>query len=907
MSIANMFSLLSADTIMQIFGTTTHEIYIFDPETLKILFVNQSACENLGYTMEEFSQLTSYDIKPEYDAGTFNILLQPLLSDVQKQVIFKTLHKRKDGTTYPIKVNLQCLNGSHVSFFLEIVEDQTVQKRNEELLYSKHNQLQAITETARDAIIMMDETGSISYWNPAAERIFGYTQQEAMGQNLHRLLAPARYWSAYEKNFQIFKTTGHGNAVGKTIELQSLRKDGVEITIELSLSALRMGEKWGAVGMVRDISERKKEHLLLQQQNDLNQKLFDAIPHPAWIIRKEDRKILAQNRAAEKLGTQIGGYCWQQIRRMASITEEQRRYYLEKGVPSPGTHCAFCMADQIFETMQPICHDLEDDGSYYKVWWVPIDNDKYLHYLIDITEQKNKEILLQQSVERYNHLSNQFQTLLDAIPYHITFQSLDYNILWANKSASQSVSVTADAMKGHHCHEVWFGRSTSCEDCPSKEAVAHKKIVTSIKNMPNGEIWKVISVPYYENGVIVGTIDIREDITHQKKLEQQLLHAQKMETVGTLAGGVAHDFNNILTAIVGYAQILLMRMGPDDKNRQYIDRILEAANRATMLTKGLLTFSRQQSGEKKPLKVNDAIRSIEKLMRKVVPENIVFQISYCAEELMINADPVQLDQVLMNLIVNARDAMPNGGTLTIATERFFMGKDFIEDRGYGTEGQYAKITVKDTGMGMDKETLSHIFEPFFTTKEVGKGTGLGLSIVYGIVKDHGGYIHCESKPGEGTSFEVYFPLLEEGKAVDSIVCDGINIPDIASFSAKETILLAEDNDVVRELIGNILREAGYRVIEAVNGEDALKKFTEHASEIQLLLTDIMMPRKNGSELHAAIKALNPQIKTIFMTGYAPDEISNQLPTDSQSVVIYKPVQPMELLQKIRDILTVSTQ
>lgn len=894
-------SLLSADAILQVLTESIHEIYIFDAQHLRFLFVNQGACENLGYTMEELYALTPYEIKPEYTEETFRALLQPLLKGEKKHLVFETIHKRKNGTIYPVKINLQLIAANGRSVFFAIIEDIAERKRNEALLQSKQSQLSAITEAARDAIIMMDSTGAISYWNRAAEHIFGYRQNEAIGRNLHELLAPSRYWPDHHRGFEMFQCTGQGDAVGKTLELQAIRKDGVEITIELSLSALEQEGKWHAVGIVRDITERKKEQTLLLQQNELNRKLLAAIPHPVWMITKE-RKIIAQNQAAEKMGTTIGGYCWEKIHNMTTISEEQRRYYTERGVPAPGTRCSFCLADDALEAQKAIHKEIEYNSVFYDVWWVPIDDETYLHYAIDLTVQKDNERRLMQSAASYRHLANQFQAVLDAIPDMITFQAPDMKILWANENAARTVHMSPADLAGRYCYEIWHGRITPCENCPVVTTHATGRPAIKTITLPTGVIWEIRSVPLYEHGMLMGTIDIRRDITNHKNMEKQLLHAQKMETIGTLAGGVAHDFNNILTAIIGYGQIALMRMGSDDGNRKYIQNILDAADRAAMLTKGLLTFSRQQSGDKRPINLNQAVKNMERLLRKMIREDITFQISCCEEELLVSADPVQLDQVLMNLVVNARDAMPNGGTLTIATEDMCIDQDFIERHGYGTEGHYARITVKDTGMGMDKNTMEHIFEPFFTTKEVGKGTGLGLAMVYGIIKDHDGYIHCESEPERGSTFEIYLPIAAADKAVSAMEQGRAVIEDFSHFSGSGTILLAEDNDMVREFIAKILRSAGYSVIEAVNGVDAMQKFQNHDSKIDLLLTDILMPKMNGNELHKEIRAIAPQIKTIFTTGYTPEEIATSLSVDSHTDIIYKPIQPLELLKKLKTVL-----
>jgi PAS domain S-box-containing protein len=399
------------------------------------------------------------------------------------------------------------------------------------------------------------------------------------------------------------------------------------------------------------------------------------------------------------------------------------------------------------------------------------------------------------------------------------------------------------------------------------------------------------------HGEITHFIAIKRDLTEQRKLEAQLQHAQKMESIGTLAGGIAHDFNNILTAIIGYGTMALMKMAPDDPHRLHIQHMLEASDRATHLTKDLLLFSRKQAIDKKPLELNQVVTRVEKFLKRVIGEDIEVKTTLLKSPLPVLADDYQLEQVLMNLATNARDAMPHGGALTVTTSQVQLNEEFVAAQNFGTSGPYALITMTDTGGGMDETTRLRIFEPFFTTKEVGKGTGLGLAVAYGIIKQHDGYINVYSEPGTGTTFRIYLPLL-----TTRVGAERRAQPEEASVGGTETILLAEDDEHVRAMTRSVLTDFGYTIIEAVNGADAVSKFTAHNETVDLLLLDLIMPKMNGKEALDEIRQIRPGIKAIFSSGYAPETIQQKASLADGVHLIAKPASPTELLKKVRQVL-----
>ena len=384
------------------------------------------------------------------------------------------------------------------------------------------------------------------------------------------------------------------------------------------------------------------------------------------------------------------------------------------------------------------------------------------------------------------------------------------------------------------------------------------------------------------------------DITRERQLESHLRQAQKMEAIGTLTGGIAHDFNNILTALVGYGSLLQMRMENTDPLRMYVDRILSAAHKASGLTKSLLTFGRQQPINLQPTSINGIIQGTEQLLKRLLTEDILFETRLTPENVTVMADATQIDQILFNLVTNARDSMPKGGTLVLETGRAVLDRDFALVHGFGEPGTYAVLSVTDTGVGMDETVTDKIFEPFFTTKETGKGTGLGLATVYGIVKQHGGYITVYSEVNVGTTFRIYFPAVRTKADEERPVFFHVKRGD-------ETILVAEDNEEVRRFVKDIFKLYGYKTIEAVDGEDAVEKF-KHEKDIDLVILDSVMPKMNGREAYDEIVRIRPDARVLFMSGHTRDILLDKGIGEKEFAFISKPLVPNELLQLVREIL-----
>jgi nitrogen-specific signal transduction histidine kinase/CheY-like chemotaxis protein len=387
------------------------------------------------------------------------------------------------------------------------------------------------------------------------------------------------------------------------------------------------------------------------------------------------------------------------------------------------------------------------------------------------------------------------------------------------------------------------------------------------------------------------------EITERKLLENQLQQSRRMEAVGRLAGGIAHDFNNLLTIIKGYAELAMQRTGVQQDLRADITQIENAAERASTLIRQLLAFSRRQVLQPKIIDLNAIVLGLDKLLGRLMGEHIEM-VTLCGANVgNVKADPAQIEQVIMNLVVNARDAMPKGGRLTVETANVELDSMYARDHVSVKPGAYVMLAVSDTGMGMSPETVAHIFEPFFTTKESGQGTGLGLSTVYGIVKQSGGYIWVYSEPGKGTTFKVYLPRVSE--AVEE---KRKQAEPLAEYNGKETILLVEDEEAVRELASLILNAKGYLVLSAPSAQEAEHFSATHRGEIHLLLTDIMMPGASGHELAKRITARHPRTRILYMSGYTDNVLALEGVLEAGVSFLQKPFTPGALAKKVREVL-----
>jgi two-component system cell cycle sensor histidine kinase/response regulator CckA len=516
----------------------------------------------------------------------------------------------------------------------------------------------------------------------------------------------------------------------------------------------------------------------------------------------------------------------------------------------------------------------------------------------DITERKQVEEALRKS-EKF------VRDILETVDEGFIVIDRDYKIISANKAYLDQVKIPLENVIGRHCYEISHHITVPChkvgEGCSVKHTFdtgePHTKLHIHHDKEKNPIYVETKSYPLKDaSGHIISAIEIINNNTGKKKLEDQLRHSQKMEAVGQLAGGVAHDFNNILTAITGYGSLMKMKMSEHDPLRNYLQQMLDASERAANLTRSLLAFSRKQVISPRPVNLNKIIKNVEKLLRRLISEDVEMKVILTNKDLTVMADSSQIEQILMNLVANASDAMLERGCLTISTEVDVLDHEFVRMNGFGKPGMYALFSVTDTGTGMDEKTKRKIFEPFFTTKQAGRGTGLGLSIAYGIVKQHDGYITCYSEPNMGTTFKIYLPMIKRKTAKKERTA----LHPVSS--GTETILVSEDDAAVSKIMKEVLEQFGYAVIEAVDGEDAISKFKNNRDRVKLLILDVIMPKKNGKEVYEEIRKDRPDVKVIFSSGYMTDILQKKGALEGDLNFIPKPVSPTELLRKVRETL-----
>lgn len=568
-----------------------------------------------------------------------------------------------------------------------------------------------------------------------------------------------------------------------------------------------------------------------------------------------------------------------QYEKLFHINREEIRGKTDYDIWSPELADTFRANDlKIIETKIPLSFDeraSHDDGlhTYISTKFPLFDHNGDIYAVAGISTDITERI---QTEEQLRKLS----CAIEQSPSVVVITDTRGNIQYVNPQFTQLTGYTLEEVVGKNPRILKSGEISPAVYKQLWETISagNEWRGELCNKKKNGELyWETARISPIKNpeGVITSYIGVAEDTTRirqeekeKQSLREQLYHAQKLESIGQLAGGIAHDFNNIMTAIIGYGNLIQLDMENDSPLKPYIQKILTTAERAADLTRGLLTFSRKQVTDPKPMRLNDCIKSARGILTRLIGEDIELKTTLTDEDCVIIADSTQMDQVLINLATNARDAMPDGGTLTISTDVAEIDHAFIKAHGYGTCGRYALISVSDTGTGMDEKTKAQIFEPFFTTKEVGKGTGLGLAIVYGIVTQHEGYVDVHSESTNGTTFKIYLPIVES--AIEKTKPDTVATPQYGS----ETILLAED------------------------GEDAITKFTEKRDAIQLLLLDVVMPKKSGNEVYQEIKKMKPDIKTIFISGYTDDVIQKKIPSSVKH--FSKPIVPAKLLNAIRE-------
>ncbi len=659
------------------------------------------------------------------------------------------------------------------------ITDISRNKRTEGALRASEERFKGLMDQSPVGIQILDMDGFTVNVNKAWEELWGISWEEFTKQEYNILedkqVEDLGLMSSLKEAY-----------TGKTVVLPAREYDprhssgeGTRRWVQSSMYPIRdgSGNILNVVVVQEDITERKRAERALAEQTRHREMLLDSLPHPTMLIDKS-RTILASNRIAIDVGAETGKQCWEGFGQCLFIPEKDQLHLKEHNTAPPGgTRCSFCKANECLSANRHQRDpEVEAFGRIWDMHWVPLgDDETYLHYAIDVTEQKEKE-------------------------------------------------------------------------------------------------------------------DERE------KLQEQLRQSQKMEAIGQLAGGVAHDFNNLLQAILGYGGLALEDLKEDAPARSSLKEIIKAGNRAAALVSQLLAFSRRQLLNLTDIDLNEIVTNLMKMIHRVIGEHITLSFIPGHELGTIRADRGQMEQIMMNLCVNARDAMPTGGAITIETENIRIDDEYCEMHTWARVGRYVLFSITDTGCGMDSRTLENVFEPFFTTKEVGEGTGLGLSTVYGIVKQHKGMVHIYSQVGKGSTFKIYLPQVERAVGAVGSKIEG------AVPGGSETILVAEDDAPLLNLTRTILEKAGYAVLTAIDGEDALRVFEEHPDVIDMALLDVMMPKLGGRAVFDRIRVQRPQMRVLFASGYSMNAIHTDFVLEEGLQLVQKPYQRDILLRKVRETL-----
>jgi PAS domain S-box-containing protein len=708
---------------------------------------------------------------------------------------------RADGEEFQIEASISQLESGDKKLFTVILRDITEQKRGEEA----RERLAAIVESSDDAIISKTLDGTISAWNSGAERLFGYSSSEAVGKPMLMLVPPER---ANEES-DILTRLKRGETV-QHFETVRVRKDGERIDISVTISPIKDGNGAivGASKIARDITKRRLAEQLLRQSEENYRRLFDSMDEGFCTIevlfnennKPVDYRFLEVNPAFEKQ-TGIQNARGKRMREIAPQHEEHW-FSIYGKIALTGEPARFeNVASQLHR-----CYDVH-------AFRVGEPREKKVAiFFSDITERKRRDEELLRSEDR-------FSKAFRSSPFAITISTkAEGAYLDVNEAYLQLVGYERGDVIGRAALELGFWVEPSHREEMLRQLEANERVMgfRAQCKTAKGEIREVeVSAELIELDGQSCVLAIVRDITETRRLEAQFRQAQKMEAVGRLAGGVAHDFNNLLGVIMGYSDLSLQSLAPESPVTKHLAQIKKASQQAATLTRQLLAFSRQQIVFPKNLDLNQVVQNMTNMVQRMVGEDTAISFRPTTPIDSIYADAGQIEQILMNLVVNARDAMPSGGRIIIETGHAELDEHYVSRHPGSRAGQHVVLTVSDTGCGMDENTKSKIFEPFFTTKPVGKGTGLGLSTVYGIVKQNAGTVFVYSEPGEGTTFKIYFPRVS-AQAEQLVPPDEETGPP----GGSETILVVEDDEPLRELAVCILQDAGYRVIEAKEAETA---------------------------------------------------------------------------------------
>jgi PAS domain S-box-containing protein len=660
------------------------------------------------------------------------------------------------------------------------------------------------------------------------------------------------------------------------------------------------GNITGLVGISHDITARKQAAEALRRERDLIMRIMATSPEGVIMADPQGQITYANARAEQVMGVTNS----EMLQRAYNAPEWQITDH--EGRPFPEEKLPFA---RVVATRQPVTdvrYVIErPDGQrvFLSVNGAPLlDQDGEVDGVVLTVEDITAHV---RADEELYHSREMLQYVLDNVPQRVFWKDRNSIYLGCNKLLALDAGLTSpEAIIGKNDFELSWKETAALYRADDKEVMetgTPKTVYEEPQNRPDGRtLWlRSSKVPLHDrDGKVIGVLGTYEDITERRRLEDELRQAQKMEAVGRLAGGIAHDFNNMLTAILGFSELTLQQLPANSPLRRHVEQINSAAKHTQLLTRQLLTFSRKQVTDPQLLALNMLVIDTGKMLQHLIGEDIGLEILPGTETDMVRVDRGQIEQVIMNLVVNARDAMPHGGKLIIQTGKAVLDETYLVRHPGVALGNYATLSISDTGHGMTPEVKAHLFEPFFTTKPSGMGTGLGLATSYGIVKQASGYISAYSEAGKGTTFVIYLPLVEEEAKTQA--------PEAETpkpTGGTETILLVEDEAVVREMVGMVLRELGYKVHEAANGEEALLVIERNGKQnIDLLITDLVMPRMGGKELASRMQVSHPKTKILFISGYTGELVVRQGELAPDTDFLQKPFVPSVLARKVREIL-----
>lgn len=737
-----------------------------------------------------------------------------------------------------------------------------------------------LVESAPDGIVMVSQEGRIVVVNSQAEKLFGYDRAELLNKPIE-ILIPERFRGKHRGHRAGFMSSPQLRPMGAGLELHGLRKDGTEFPVEISLSSVQSPNGLLVSAVVRDITERKRAEELFRG-------LLDSAPDAMVVVNADGRVVLVNSQTEKLFGYHRDELLGQPVEVL--IPERfwnQHRHHRTAYSTHPQFRPMGVGLDLYGIRKNGMEFPLEISLSPQKTK----DGVLISSTIRDITDRKKAEDALRQS-------EASFRTLVEG-NYGVCRAALDGSLLTVNQPFVQ--------LLGYDSQEEALTLNLATHVFPPGEfslslfnPPGRNRQFTRIESRWKRKDGKLISVELSgrvicdDAGKPVCLEIMVEDVSRQRGMEHRLRHVQKMEAIGRLAGGIAHDFNNVLGVIFGYCSMLMDKLESDGELYPLAANISKSVQRGATLTRQLLAFSRQQVLQPQVIDINAHFKGFEGLLRRVIGEDIQLSVVARNADLRLRADPDQLEQVIMNLVVNARDAMPSGGKLTIETAELTVDEEYCSRNPETKPGDYVMIAISDTGCGMDRDTLARVFEPFFTTKEQGKGTGLGLATVYGIIKQSGGNVTVYSELGHGTTFKILMPRCMEKAAQAESVPDDITAP-----SGTEMILLVEDEESLRAVMKSYLQNKGYMVLDAADASQAMETIERAAACPDLLITDVVLPQTSGVKLAQRVAPLYPRMKVLYVSGYTADAIVHHGARNSDFIFLSKPFSLNTLGRKVR--------